>query len=211
QEESTEDLERQSGIAGSQVETDYLDTPVLTHCKRRFFWVLGLAFLAIVSGIVIHSFEDILKSFFLLTLYMPMVVATGGNTGAQAATSVIRAMSLGEFEPGSYLQAIWKEIRIGALIGLLLGACVALANQGILAIWPDATVAVVGTWKFGLVVAISLMVQVTSSTFIGAALPILAKSARLDPAVVASPAITTIVDVTGLLIYFVLARMVLGL
>ena len=115
QEESTEDLEMQSGIAGTPDELGYLETPVLSHLRRRFVWVLGLAVLAISSGYVLVSFEHFLDGRFLLALYLPMVVAAGGNTGAQAATSIIRAMSLGEFEPSDYIAAVWKELRVGSL------------------------------------------------------------------------------------------------
>ncbi len=213
QEESTEDLERQSGISGHQEETDYLETPVFSHFRRRFLWVLGLALLAIVSGYVICSYESVLDGWFLLALYMPMVVAAGGNTGAQAATTVIRAMSLGEFEPREFLGAIWKELRIGLLMGLLLGGCVALLTPVVMMALPEtsATGQVLKTSDLALIVACSLTAQVTTSTVLGAALPILARALKLDPAVVASPAITTVVDVTGLIIYFGLAKWILGI
>ncbi len=213
QEESTEDLEKQSGIAGPQEEMDYLETPVFSHLRRRFVWVLGLALLAILSGVVIHSFESVIEKWFLLVLYMPMVVAAGGNTGAQAATTVIRAMSLGEFEPREFLPAVWKELRIGLCIGLFLGLCVAVLTPAVVHLlrmgFPAADLNM-DINKLALIVAGALTVQVTTSTFLGAALPILAKTFKQDPAVVASPAITTIVDVTGLIIYFALAKFVLG-
>ncbi|MFT4641575.1 MAG: magnesium transporter [Verrucomicrobiales bacterium] len=210
QEESTEDLERQSGIAGPQDETNYLETSVLSHFRKRFVWVLGLAFLAIVSGYVIFSFENVLNEWFMLALYMPMVVAAGGNTGAQAATTIIRAMSLGEFEPREFLGAVWKELRIGLCIGTLLGIFVALATPLVMMIMPEQGAAPMDTGKLALIVAISLTVQVTTSTILGAALPILARALKQDPAVVASPAITTVVDATGLIIYFGLAKVILA-
>ena len=138
-----------------------------------------------------------------------MVVAAGGNTGAQAATMVIRAMSLGELAPRAFFRVVWKELRVGLLLGGLLGICIALQIQffmpkGLFGIAPDASL-----WHLAGVVGLALTVQVMSSTFIGAALPIGARAIRLDPAVVASPAITTLVDVSGLLIYFTLARTLL--
>lgn len=212
QEESTEDLERQSGIAGTQEETDYLETPVLSHLRRRLVWVLILAYLAIASGYVILSFEELLNSQFMLALYMPMVVAAGGNTGAQAATTVIRAMSLGEFEPREFLAAMWKELRIGLFIGLSLGASVAILTPLVIMLLGDSggeqSISVVA---LATIAACTLTAQVATSTTLGAALPILAKFLNQDPAVVASPAITTVVDVTGLLIYFGLANWILGL
>lgn len=211
EEESTEDFEKQSGIAGPSAERDYLDTPVLSHFRRRFIWVLGLAFLAITSGFVIHHFEGVLNSAFILAIYMPMVVAAGGNTGAQAATTVIRAMALGEFGPEQFMRAVWKEMRIGFGLGSILGFCIAL--QIILFFPGGASMLPPGMAmsQVALTVAFSLAAQVTASTILGAALPILAKALKQDPAVVASPAITTIVDVTGLVIYFTLARLLLGL
>ena len=126
EEESTEDIERQSGIGGDRGDLAYLQTPVIAHFKRRFGWVLVLAFLALLSGWVLLRYEDILKSFYILALYWPMVVAAGGNTGAQSATMVIRSMALGELGPPEFLRVIWKELRVGALLGTLLGICVAL-------------------------------------------------------------------------------------
>ena len=211
QEESTEDLEKQSGIAGSQEETDYLGTSVLSHFRRRFVWVLGLALLAIVSGYVLFFFEHVLEGWFLLALYMPMVVAAGGNTGAQAATTVIRAMSLGEFEPREFIAAVWKELRIGLCIGALLGLCVAILTPLVTTILPTREGDSLATGHLALIVACALTAQVTTSTLLGATLPILARALKQDPAVVASPAITTVVDVTGLLIYFGLAKWILGI
>ncbi len=210
QEESTEDLEKQSGIAGPQEETDYLETPVLSHLRRRVVWVLGLALLAIISGYVIISFENVINEHFMLALYMPMVVAAGGNTGAQAATTVIRSMSLGEFTPREFLHAVWKELRIGLLIGISLGLCVALITPVVVALIGIDADPSLTTFQLALIAAGALTAQVATSTVLGAALPILAKSLKQDPAVVASPAITTVVDATGLLIYFGLAMWILG-
>ena len=211
QEESTEDLERQSGIAGQQEEAGYLETSVISHFRRRFLWVLALAFLAIMSGYVIFSFEAVLDGWFMLALYMPMVVASGGNTGAQAATTIIRAMSLGEFEPREFMPAIWKELRIGLTIGVMLGIFVALLTPVVIHLMPENSAHSLDSSTLAVIVACALVAQVTTSTFLGAALPILARALNQDPAVVASPAITTVVDVTGLIIYFSLARVIIGI
>lgn len=207
EEESTEDMERISGIGG-QSDFAYLQTPALTHFRRRFGWVLTLAFLALTSGLVLHAYEGVLTKYYILALYLPMVVAAGGNTGAQSATMVIRAMSLGELGTREFGRVIWKEGRIGFLLGGLLGLCVALQVRFLL---PEGMMSGgLDPLKVAAVVGISLMAQVLTSTLIGAALPIGAKRIRLDPAVVASPAITTVVDVSGCIIYFTLARMLLG-
>lgn len=202
EEESTEDMERISGIGG-QSDLAYLQTSAMTHFRRRFGWVLTLAFLALSSGFVIHAYEEVLTNYYILALYLPMVVAAGGNTGAQSATMVIRAMSLGELDTREFWRVIWKEGRIGILLGALLGLCVALQIRFLL---PAGLIGKsLDPFSIALVVGLALMAQVLTSTLTGAALPIAAKKLRLDPAVVASPAITTIVDVSGSIIYFALA------
>jgi len=203
EEESTEDMEKSSGIGGDRGDLAYLQTSVWTHLRRRFVWVLVLAFLALASGVVLLQSEDILKAYYVLALYMPMVVAAGGNTGAQSATMVIRAMSLGELGPSEFWRVVWKEFRIGIFLGGLLGICVAFQIQFLL---PAHITEGVSLMKVTYVVGLALTAQVLTSTLTGAALPILARMAKLDPAVVASPAITTLVDVSGSLIYFALAR-----
>lgn len=210
QEESTEDIEKFSAIAGTRGETNYLQTPVPVHFRRRFFWILPLALLAIFSGVVIYSYEQVLNEVYLLVVYLPMVVAAGGNTGSQAATTVIRAMSLGEFEPTAVVKVVWKELRIGFLLGGLLGLCVGLFINFVMPFFIVAPPNISVTGIAG-VVGLALTGQVMSSTLLGALLPIMARASRLDPAVVASPAITTLVDVTGLVIYFALAKVLLGL
>lgn len=207
EEESTEDIERQSGIGGDRGDLAYLQTSVVAHFRRRVGWVLVLAFLALLSGWVLVEYEEIMKKFYILALYLPMVVAAGGNTGAQSATMVIRSMALGELGPRQFGRVIWKELRIGSLLGLLIGVCVGLQVHFLL---PGSLFGEASLLHTALVVGIALTAQICTSTLIGAALPLLARLARLDPAVVASPAITTIVDVTGCVIYFTLARVLLG-
>ncbi len=207
EEESTEDMERISGIGG-QSDLAYLQTSAVTHFRRRFGWVLILAFLALSSGFVLHSHEAVLTHFYVLSIYLPMVVAAGGNTGTQSATMVIRAMSLGELDTREFGRVIWKEARIGVLLGTILGFCVALQIRFFL---PESMIgSSLKPLSVALVVGIALMAQVLTSTLIGAALPIVAKKLKLDPAVVASPAITTVVDVSGSLIYFGLAGAIFG-
>lgn len=208
EEETTEDIEKASGIGGERGDIAYLQIPVITHFKRRFLWVLGLALTALASGWILHSYKDQLNSAFILTLYLPMIVAAGGNTGAQSATMIIRSMALGELSSGQFSRAVWKEMRVGMLLGLVLGICIAAqihffpikqVDQGL------------STLAFAAVVGFSLTIQILSSTIIGAALPLLATIARLDPAVVASPAITTLVDITGMIIYFAIASAFLSI
>ena len=208
EEESTEDMEKISGIGGDRGDLAYLQTSVISHIKRRFGWVLILAFLALISGWVLLKYEEVLKAYFTLALYFPLIVAAGGNTGSQSATMVIRAMSLGELDTREFWRVLWKEMRIGILLGGLLGICVALQVEFLLPerFMPEG----VNSLRVVTVVAIALTAQVFTSTIIGALLPQLAKMARLDPAVVASPAITTMVDVSGAIIYLGLAQVMFG-
>ena len=210
EEESTEDIEKAAGIAGETSEGTYLNTSVAAHFKRRCGWLVILGFLAILSGFVMMSFEETLTQVYLLSLFLPMVVAAGGNTGGQASTMVIRAMALGELDPEDTGRVAWKEFRLGLLLGALLAVVI-----GIFAVFappalqfelPDG----VNFTQFGLTVAIALGAQVVTSTLIGALLPIGARAIKMDPAVVAAPAITTIVDVSGMVIYFAVARSILG-
>jgi len=211
EEESTEDIEKMSGIAGDQSEETYLNTSIATHFKRRFPWLFGLALLAISSGYVMFRFEGVLSGFFLLALYLPMVVAAGGNTGGQAATMVIRAMSLGELEPGSTFKVMMKELKLGIMLGLVMGISIAAVTLFILPAFNPDIPASVTIPTFALSVAVSLTIQIAVSTLSGALLPIGARAINLDPAVVASPVITTVVDVFGMVIYFTAAQSILGL
>ena len=211
EEESTEDIEKSAGIAGEQSEETYLNTSISSHFRRRCGWLVILAFLAILSGFVMMRFEHTLTQVYLLSLFLPMVVAAGGNTGGQASTMVIRAMALGEIDPEDTIRVAWKELRLGLLLGLLLATII-----GIFAIFaPPALQFIlppeVNFTQFGITVAIALGVQVATSTCIGALLPIGARAIKMDPAVVAAPAITTIVDVSGMVIYFTVARSILGI
>jgi magnesium transporter len=209
EEESTEDIEKMSGIAGEQSEQTYLNTSVATHFKRRFPWLLVLALLAISSGYVMLRFEHMLSSIYLLALYLPMVVAAGGNTGGQAATMVIRAMSLGELEAGSTAKVITKELSLGIFLGATLGCCIALITLFVLPIFNPPLPEHIAISTFALAVSVALGAQITTSTLSGALLPLGARAIKLDPAVVAAPAITTLVDISGMVIYFTAAQAIL--
>lgn len=209
EEESTEDIERMAGMAGNVSEESYLNTALITHFKRRFPWLLGLALLAIASGYVMLQFEHVLDQLFVLALFLPMVVAAGGNTGGQASTMVIRAMAVGELGAGSTARVAWKELRLGLILGSLLGICIALTTIFVLPLFYSGIPVEIGVVRFGAAVAISLMAQITTSTLVGSLLPIGARRVKIDPAVVAAPAITTIVDVSGMVIYFLVAKVML--
>jgi Mg2+ transporter MgtE len=209
QQEHTEDLEKFMAITGSHEAGAYLSTPATTHFSNRVRWVVVLAALGLVSGSIIHHFEDALQRLIVLALFMPMLAGAGGNTGSQSATVVVRALALGEIGPRDVIRVMRKELAVSLMLALVLavlafGRVWLLAGDAVLP--SDITV-----FSIGLAIAIALALQVITSTLIGAMLPLIATRFKLDPAVVSSPALTTIVDITGLLLYFNIARLMLGI
>ncbi len=207
--EYTEDFEKFMAITGSHESGAYLTTPALTHFSNRVRWVVVLAALGLVSGTIIHAYKGALENLIILALYMPMLADAGGNTGSQSATVVVRALALREIGPRDALRVLRKEVTVALLLAVILGV-LAFGKVWLLsgsALLP-AGVTLMGV---GLAISIALALQVVTSTLIGAMLPIVATRFKLDPAVVSSPALTTIVDVTGLLIYFNVARIMLGI
>ena len=211
QEESTEDIEKIAGISGEQSEVSYLNTSVSTQYKRRVMWLIGLAFVSIASGYVMYRFNNVLGQAKLLALFLPMVVAAGGNSGGQAATMVIRAMALGEISTGNALRVAWKETRTGFFLGLSLAVAIAAFISLILPHLQKGTGAGFDFPHLAVAVAVALTVQVLSATVLGALLPLCARSIRLDPAVVSAPSLASTVDVSGMLIYFTVAGAILNL
>ena len=197
EEEATEDIAKMAAITPS--DKPYLRTGVLETWKNRIPWLLLLMISGTFTGIVITGFEDALKLFPVLMASVPMLMDTGGNSGSQASVSVIRALSLGELEFRDIFRVIWKEFRVSFLCGLTL----TVANYGRLLVLEKVTA------MEALTICVTMLCTVMIAKFVGCTLPMLAKKAHLDPAVMASPFITTIVDVLSLLIYFQFARMIL--
>jgi magnesium transporter len=211
QEESTEDIEKLSGIGGEQSDVSYLNTSVSLQFRRRVSWLVGLAFVSIGSGYVMYRFSEMLEKAFVLALFLPMVVAAGGNSGGQAATMVIRAMALGEISNGNALRIAWKEARTGMLLGLTLGVTMAIFISFILPHMQRGTGADFDFLHLAFAVSAALTVQVLSATVFGALLPIAARAINLDPAVVSAPSLASTVDVSGMMIYFTIVGAVLHL
>ncbi|RKX74177.1 MAG: magnesium transporter [Spirochaetes bacterium] len=207
--EYTEDMEKFMAIAGAHEEAVYMKTSALVHFKNRVPWIIILAILGLVSGFIVQRFEALLLQFAILAVFMPMIADTGGNTGSQAATLVVRALAIKEISPGDILKVLFKEIVVAVLIALILAVIafmrVILFGQG--STFPDEY----SLLKIGFAIALALGLQIVTSTIIGALLPLAAARAKLDPAVVASPALTTIVDITGLFIFFSVAGLILGI
>jgi len=199
EEETTEDIEKMAAITPS--DKSYMKTGVFETWKKRIPWLLLLMISAAFTGKIITGFEDALASCVVLTAFIPMLMDTGGNAGSQASVSVIRSLSLDEIEYKDTLKVIWKELRVSLLCGITL----AIANFAKLMLIDQ-----VG-FKVSIVVCSTLIITVCVAKLIGSSLPILAKKLGFDPAVMASPFITTIVDACSLLIYFNIASTLLNI
>ncbi len=199
EEETTEDIEKMAAVMPS--DKPYLKMTVFDAFKKRIPWLLLLMISATFTGSIITSFEKELSRYVVLTAFIPMLMDTGGNAGGQASAIIIRGISLDEIIFSDWPKVIWKEIRTALLCGLVLSVC----NFGRLMLFDDVSVYV------ALVVCITLMMAVIVAKIVGATLPMIAKKIGLDPAVMASPFITTIVDAISLLIYFRVAETVLGI
>ena len=206
EDEATEDIEMMAGMTPS--EKPYLKSSVFELFKHRIPWLLLLMVTSTFTGMIITSFEDALAAQVALTAFIPMLMGTGGNCGSQSSVSIIRALSLGEVKLGDILKVVWKEIRTAVLCGVVL----ALFNFG--KIWIVDRMLLGNesiTVMVDLVVCCSLAVTVLLAKLVGAILPIGAQALKLDPAVMASPFITSIVDAVSLLVYFMFANMMLGI
>jgi len=207
EQERTEDFERFHAIAGKHEAVSYLSTSVWSHFSRRVVWLVVLAALDLISGTVLKMYENTLTSIIILAFYMPMLTDTGGNTGSQSATMVVRALVLKEISARDALKVFWKELRVSVLLGLILGFLAFI--RVIMTSNSSHLPAAISLLNIGIAIGIALCIQVISATIIGALLPLGAAAVRLDPALVASPALTTIVDITGLIIYFASVRAIL--
>jgi magnesium transporter len=199
EEEATEDIEKMAAI--TPTEKPYLKLNVLDLYKSRIPWLLLLMISATFTGKIIQHYEAALASYVVLTSFIPMLMDTGGNAGGQSSVTIIRGLSLNDIEYKDTLKVIWKEIRVAVLAGLTL----AVANFVKLLLIDKVTASV------ALVVCLTLIVTVIIAKIIGCSLPILAKKIGFDPAVMASPFITTIVDAISLIVYFQIATHLLGL
>ena len=197
QEENTEDIEKMAAILPG--DKPYLKTSVFDLWGRSTPWLLLLMISATFTGNIITSFEDKLSAYIVLTAYIPMLMDTGGNCGSQASTTVIRGLSLGEVQFRDLFRVIWKEIRVAVLCSATLAVC----NFVKLMLIDRIEMMV------ALTICLTLIITVCSAKIIGCVLPLLAKKLGFDPAVMASPFITTIVDAISLLVYFGFATIIL--
>lgn len=207
--EQTEDMEKFMAIVGTRDHLSYMKTTVWGHFRNRYPWVIALAVLGMLSGYIVQSFEDLLMQFTVLMVFMPMLADTGGNTGSQSATLVVRALALNEITWKDGFRILAREFRVSLLLAVLLGALA--FGRAYFFSGASSMSGGVSLVRLSSVIALALGLQVITSTLVGALLPLGADKMKWDPAVVASPALTTIVDITGLLIYFTLARWLLGI
>jgi magnesium transporter len=207
--EQAEDFEKFGGIMTSRNDDEYLQTSSFHHFKKRVIWLVSLAAIGIISGMIISAYQNVLESFIILAMYMPMMAATGGNTGSQAATVVIRSLSLGEIEDKDWLKIVIKEAKISFMLSLSVAILTyfKIAFLSFHAILPSQF----SMNYIAFTISLAIAIQVITSAVIGAGLPLIVRRMGGDPAVVASPAISTIVDITGLLIYFTMASFAFGI
>ena len=205
EDEATEDMEIMGGMTPS--ERPYLKSTPFELFRNRIPWLMLMMVSATFTGLIMTSFEDALAAQIALSAFIPMLMGTGGNSGAQSSVTVIRGLSLGELHFGDIGVILWKEIRTALLCGLSL-AVVCFAKIWLVdhLLMGNASI----TLKVDLVVCCALCVTVLLAKMVGCMLPIAAKAVKLDPAVMASPFISTIVDALSLLVYFLFAKLLLG-
>ncbi len=205
QEQHTEDIEKMAAILPS--EKPYLKTSSLEIFKNRIPWLMLLMLSSTFTQKIISSFEATLATCVVLTAFIPMLMGTGGNSGGQASVTIIRGLSLGDVEMKDILKVLWKEL----IVSLLCGIALAVVNFGKMMLIDSGSIIASGQNPIlvSLVVSLTLLVTVVCAKLVGCSLPILVKRLGFDPAVMASPFVTTIVDAISLIIYFVIAMQVL--
>lgn len=204
QEENTEDIQKMHAIMPN--EKPYLKTGIFETWKSRITWLLFLMISATFTSMILNAFEDKLSALIVLTSFVPMLTGTSGNSGGQASAVIIRALSLKEIDFKDISKVIWKEFRVGVLCGITLAAV------NFVKIWfVDRILLGMSaiTIQVDLVISLTLIIEIIFAKMVGCVFPILAEKMKLDPAVISSPFITTVMDALSLLIYFWLATMIL--
>ena len=197
EEEDSEDSARAGGA--EPLQQPYMSTPLVKIMRSRIVWLLVLAVSALLTVQVLDAFEGTLEKAVVLSLFIPLLTGTGGNTGNQAATTVTRALALGDVRKRDIAQVMWRELRVGLMLGITLGTLgLVLATL------------VYGS-DIGFVIGLTLLSVCAMSATVGGAMPIVAKTVGADPAVFSNPFISTFCDATGLIIYFLIAKTILGI
>ena len=197
EEEATEDIFKGSGVAVA--ERGYFESSLVNNFSKRIGWLVLLLIMNTLSGTIILGHKKLIEGLVVLSAFIPILIGTGGNTGSQSSTVVIRGLAVGEIEVSGAMRILFREIFLGVMIGLLLGT-----GAMLWAYWLQ------GNWAVALVVGLSFVFVMTVATTLGTFLPFVVKRIGFDPALVATPLITTTIDVTALLIYFMIAGQLLG-
>ncbi|MDD4199945.1 MAG: magnesium transporter [Eubacteriales bacterium] len=201
EEEATEDIERMGGVMSDEPAADYLDIGVFKHVKNRIPWLLFMTVMLMITGTLISQFEQMLSQVIMLVAYLPLLMGTGGNTGTQAATLIIRGLSIAEVDLKDAGKILWKEFRVSMILGLILSAFNFLKI-----IYIDGQSVVIG-----LTVAVSMVLVIIFAKILGGMLPMLAKKVGVDPALMATPMISSITDMVSSCIYLLTASILLGI
>ena len=199
EEENTEDFHKMAAL--QPAEKEYMDSSIFTLTKQRLPWLMVLMISATFTGAIIESFESVLSKVAALSVFMPMLMGTGGNAGSQSSTLIIRSMALGDVKPGNILKVIWKEFRVSLIVGISL----AILNFLRILFFENYEISIAFT------VSLTIFFTVILAEVIGGTLPILAKVLRLDPAIMASPMLSTILDALVLFTYFSISKAILNL
>lgn len=198
-EENTEDFHKMAAIQPSDEE--YLSAGIFSLARKRILWLMVLMVSATLSAHIIRRYEEVLSSMVILAAFIPMLMDTGGNAGSQSSTLIIRGLALGEIKMKDFVRVAWKEMRVSVVVGPVLGAINFLR---ILFIEGESL-------NVAMTVSLTLTITIIAAKIVGGILPIAAKSIKIDPAIMASPLITTIVDAMALMTYFTIAAWLLGL
>ncbi len=197
--ETTEDFQKMAAMSPS--EEKYLDANIFNLAKQRVMWLLVLMVSATFTGGIIRKYESVLETVVVLTAFIPMLMDTGGNSGSQSSTLIIRGLALGEIDLEDVGKVMWKEFRISIVVGIVL----AIVNFFRIYLFDDVGLTV------SLTVSLTLFVTVIIAKVVGGILPMIAKKMKIDPAIMAGPLITTIVDALNLIVYFAIASRMLNL
>jgi len=194
-EENEEDFSKMAAM--SPIDDSYFKTSVFTHAKKRIGWLIFLMLSATITGTLLTRYEEAFQALPLLVSFIPMLMSTGGNCGSQSSTTIIRGIATGEIQFSDFFKAAFKEFRISLIVSVILSL---INGLRILIMYKD--------FQIALVITLSIMGTVIIAKFIGCALPLIAKKIKLDPAIMAAPLISTILDTCSMLIYFQLATMI---
>jgi magnesium transporter len=198
-EEQTEDILRMAGVEPGALDKPYFDNPILRVVRKRIGWLLMLFVAGTLTSAVLHRFENELAAVVALSFFIPLLIGTGGNAGAQTVMTVIRSLALGELG----VRHAWKVVAREATTGVLVGLMVAPVAFGQALLWKVPI-------ELALTVSVTMLAICVWSTSVGSIVPIVAQRFGVDPALLSAPLITTLVDATGLIIYFTIAKVILN-